>query len=212
MEKTDCLLEVHRNVIDVKSIVFLMILLAPEVSFVTLHMRWHKGCCSNNRGAFCLRMHQIWVSMSIAAGARLHKARHSSRTKTKLFAMALQTKLFFLLQVCVIIFIVTESVERSKHGCIMCGKKSQRTPFRCVKLNTDLEACFGFLEKTSGDICEACRKALQQYRKNGKTFHHVSVFLTIFCNRTYTRNVKINIERCCMQLKLQSVIISSSKI
>ena len=25
---------------------FLMILLAPEVSFVTLHMRWHKGCCS----------------------------------------------------------------------------------------------------------------------------------------------------------------------
>ena len=25
-----------------------MILLAPEVSFVTLHMRWHKGCCSNS--------------------------------------------------------------------------------------------------------------------------------------------------------------------
>ena len=46
MEKTDCRepLEVHRNVIDVESIVFLMILLAPEVSFVTLHMRWHKGC------------------------------------------------------------------------------------------------------------------------------------------------------------------------
>ena len=46
MEKTDCreLLEVHRNVIDVESITFLMILLAPEVSFVTLHMRWHKGC------------------------------------------------------------------------------------------------------------------------------------------------------------------------
>ena len=46
MEKTDCreLLEVHRNVIDVESIAFLMILLAPEVSFVTLHMRWHKAC------------------------------------------------------------------------------------------------------------------------------------------------------------------------
>ena len=25
-----------------------MILLAPEVSFVTLHMRWHKGCCCNS--------------------------------------------------------------------------------------------------------------------------------------------------------------------
>ena len=46
MEKTDCreLLKVHRNVIDVKSIAFLVILLAPEDSFVTLHMRWHKGC------------------------------------------------------------------------------------------------------------------------------------------------------------------------
>ena len=34
----DCreLLEVHRNVIDVESIAFLMILLAPEVSFVGL--------------------------------------------------------------------------------------------------------------------------------------------------------------------------------
>ena len=46
VEKTECrkLLEVHRNVIDVESIAFLMILLAPEVSFVILHMRWHKGC------------------------------------------------------------------------------------------------------------------------------------------------------------------------
>ena len=45
MEKTDCreLLEVHRNAIDVESIAFLMILLAPEVSFVTLHMRWPKA-------------------------------------------------------------------------------------------------------------------------------------------------------------------------
>ena len=50
MEKTDCreLLEVNGNVIDVKSIAFLMILLASEVSFVTLHMRWHEGCCCNS--------------------------------------------------------------------------------------------------------------------------------------------------------------------
>lgn len=33
---------------DIKSIAFLKILLAPEVFFVTLHMGWHKGCCSNN--------------------------------------------------------------------------------------------------------------------------------------------------------------------
>ena len=61
MEKTpDCreLLEVHRNVIDLESIEFLMILLAPEVSFVTLHMRWHKGCfpkASTKRDLF------VWV-------------------------------------------------------------------------------------------------------------------------------------------------------
>ena len=80
-------------------------------------------------------------------------------------AMVVQTKLFFLLQVCVLIFIVNlmESVERSKHGCIICGEKSQRTPFRSldsVQSNADLEACFGFVEKKSEDICEACRKAL----------------------------------------------------
>ena len=70
--------------------------------------------------------------------------------------------------------------------------------------NANLEACFGFLEKTSGDICEACRKALQQYRNNGKTFHHVSVFLAFnFVNITYTCDVKIKIERCGVQLELQ---------
>ena len=136
------------------------------------------------------------------------KPANSSKTKTKLYATAVQTKLFFLLQVCmcVLIFIVnvTESVERSMHGCIICRKKSQRTPFRCVKSNADLEACFNFLEKTSGDICEAYRKALQQDRNNGKTFHHVSVFLTfIFFNLIYTRDGKMKIERCCMHLELQ---------
>ena len=53
VEKTDCreLLEVHHIVIDMKSIAFLMILLAPENSFVTLHMRWHKGYCPQKLGS-----------------------------------------------------------------------------------------------------------------------------------------------------------------
>lgn len=136
--------------------------------------------------------------MSVAAGARLHKARYSSK-KTKLCSVVRNGGANKI----VLSFVnVTESVERSKHGCIICGKKSQRSPFRCVKSNADLDACFGSLEKTTGDICEACRKALQQYRNNGKTFHHVSVFLTFnFFNLTYTRDVKIKIERCCMQLQ-----------
>ena len=134
--------------------------------------------------------------MSVAAGARLHKA--SAQTPAILRScaqMAVETNLFFLL--CVLIIVnVTESVERSKQGCIICGKKSQRTSFRSVQSNADLEACFGLQEKTSGDICEVCRKALQQYKNNGKTFHHVSVFLTFnFFNLTYTCDVKIKIER-----------------
>ena len=122
--------------------------------------------------------------------------------------MAVQKKWFFLLHVCMhlLIFIVnmTESVERSKHGCIIYGKKSQRTPFHCVKSNADLEACFGFLKKTSGDICEARRKALQHYTNKGKTFHHIYVFPKFnFFYLTYTCDVKIKINRCSMQLELQ---------
>ena len=106
--------------------------------------------------------------MSVVAGERLHKARAPAN-----FTQWRCNKIVFpFASVC-----TTESVERSKPGCIICGKKSQRTPFRSVdsvQANADLEACFGFLKKTSGDICEA----LQHYRNSGKTFRHVSVFLT----------------------------------
>ena len=99
-------------------------------------------------------------------------------------------------------------MERLKRGCIICGKKSQRTPFRSVdsgQSNADLGACFGFVEKTSEDIFEGGRKALQHYRNNGKAFHHVSVFLTFtFFHITYTCDVEIKIESCCMQLELHS--------
>ena len=114
--------------------------------------------------------------------------------------MAVKAKLLFFLQVCVLIFIVnlTESVERSKHGCIICWKKSQRTQFRSVdsiQSNADLKACFGFVEKKSEDICEACRKALQHYTNSGKTFHRVNVFAKFtFFNLTYTYDVEIKTE------------------
>ena len=153
--------------------------------------------------------------MSVAAGARPHKLPPFFENQNKVVcAMAVQTKLFFVLQVCALIFIVnvTEGVERSKHGCLICGKKSQKTPLRSVdrQSNADLEACFGFVGKTSGDICEACRKVLHQYRNNGKTFHHVSVFLTFNSfNLAYTCDVKIKIERYCVQLELYRSVIFS---
>lgn len=65
--------------------------------------------------------------MSVAAGAHLHKARHSSK-KTKLCSVVgnggANKIVFSFASVCNNFYCnVTESVERSKHGCIICGKK-----------------------------------------------------------------------------------------
>ena len=71
VEKTDYreLLEVHRNVIDVESIAFLMTLVAPEaVPFVTLHMRWHKGCFSKSihKNEGCYRTENLQKEIYLA--------------------------------------------------------------------------------------------------------------------------------------------------
>ena len=72
-----------------------------------------------------------------------------------------------------------ESVEKSKFGCVVCKKKSQLRPFqKAAKAYTnDLESCFGIRAAIDDDkliICEACRRALQEHRRTGKSFHHVS--------------------------------------
>ena len=71
-----------------------------------------------------------------------------------------------------------ESVEKSKFGCLVCKKKSQLRPFQKAKAYTnDLESCFGIRAVIDEDkliICEACRRALQEHRRTGKSFHHVS--------------------------------------
>ena len=126
---------------------------------------------------------------------------HSSRTKTKLCAMAVQTKLFFLFS-----FSCCKRDGKCRKVEVWVYNLKEKVSELILdrQLNANLEACFSFLEKTSGDICKACRKALQQYRNNGKTFHHVSVFLAFnFVNITYTCDVKIKIQRCGVQLELQ---------
>ena len=71
-----------------------------------------------------------------------------------------------------------ESVEKSKFGCLVCNKKSQLIPFQRAKAYTnDLESCFGIRAAIDDDkliICEACRRALQEHRRTGKSFHHVN--------------------------------------
>ena len=74
-----------------------------------------------------------------------------------------------------------------------CGKKSQNIP----KFN-DLEACFGFnpIDVNAADICEVCRRAVQEYRSTGKIFHHVSVFILlpvfIFSKAFYDRTPNLS--------------------
>ena len=71
-----------------------------------------------------------------------------------------------------------ERVEKSKFGCLLCKRKSQLRPFQKAKAYTnDLESCFGIRAAIDNDkliICEACRRALKQHRRTGKSFHHVS--------------------------------------
>ena len=87
-----------------------------------------------------------------------------------------------------------ETVRRSKDGCIVCGKKSQNIPFRSsASYFYDLEACFGFnpIDVNAGDICEGCRRAVQEYRSTGKTFHHVSVACHFLFSRKHFTTVRL---------------------
>lgn len=97
---------------------------------------------------------------------------------------------FVLLSFC----FLCETVKRSKDGCIVCGKKSQNIPFRSsASYLDDLEACFGFkpIDVHSGDICEGCRRAIQEYKSTGKTFHHVSVACHFLFSRKHFTTVRI---------------------
>ena len=72
-------------------------------------------------------------------------------------------------------------VEKSKYGCSVCRKKSQLSPFQKAKAYTDdFDSCFGIRTAIDDDklICEGCRRALQEHRRTGKSFHHVSAVST----------------------------------
>ena len=88
------------------------------------------------------------------------------------------TVVFFLFA----LYKLSESAEKSKYGCSVCKKKSQLSPFQKAKAYTDdLESCFGIRTVIDDDkvICEGCRRAVQEHRRTGKSFRHVSAVLNI---------------------------------
>lgn len=111
--------------------------------------------------------------------------------------MAMYAKVSLAIKVVFVILsfcFLCETVIRSKDGCIVCGKKSQKIPFRSsASYFYDLEACFGYnpIDGNAGDICEGCRRAVQEYRNTGKTFHHVSVVRHFLFSRKHLTTVRL---------------------
>ena len=64
-------------------------------------------------------------------------------------------------------------LARSKEGCCICGKKTDKTKFRNVagdedKENRDVGQAFGLINFGSGDMCAACYRALRKSKSCGK--------------------------------------------
>ena len=94
------------------------------------------------------------------------------------------------------------------------GKKSQNIPFRSsVSYFYDLEACYGFnpIAVNAGDICEGCRRAVQEYRSTGKTFHHVSVACHFLFSRKHFTTVRLTWAKREMKL-VKKCLVSTSCI
>ena len=132
------------------------------------------------------------LPMSVSADVRLLSAnarfsRHFARSKSRerIIMAVFAAKLFFVFQCMLLLFLNTEGVQRSKDGCFVCGRKSQETRFRSASpYAEDLENCFGgnlrLSASSTADICEGCRRALQEHRRTGQTFHHVSFETSFF--------------------------------
>ena len=155
-----------------------------------LNIFYGHNVLKTSREAFCLRMlHRGTFNVknhwyAPAPRVRVHfppifeypKCKAESRNKTMaIFARnPLRITVVFLLFA---LYNLSESVEKSKFGCLVCKKKSQLRPFQKVKAYTKyVESCFG-IRTTIDDnliICKACRRVLQEHRRTGKSFHHVS--------------------------------------
>ena len=95
----------------------------------------------------------------------------------------------------------------------MCGRKSQPNKFQKVKTYTnDFESCFKIVKAIDEEevICEGCRRAIEEHRRTGKSFHHVSAISSYYltfeaslsCKRfKLFQKIKFN-TRLCFCLKV----------
>ena len=120
-----------------------------------------------------------------------------------------------LFSVCFVLLNMSESKERSKNGCVVCGRKSQGSPFRHVEQNNELEVCFG--EQALGDISETCRRALQDHKTRQRHFIMLVFFsrnLYAYLLSNFTRDIKFCSERFEIYQEMvckpaQSIIIAT---
>ena len=151
------------------------------------------GPCQN-RGAFCLRMcianfyHRSNRCNEPALRVRVRFPPNflflfcQKNNFMKMAGFAVKC-LFVVLVALLIVPHVKCVLKRSKEGCVICGRKSQPCNFQNADAYADdFVSCFGtgvLKETTHREICEGCRRAVQEYRMTGKTFHHVSRILNV---------------------------------
>ena len=76
------------------------------------------------------------------------------------------------------------SATKSKNGCVVCGRKSQPRYFQKAKsYEKEFKCCFGMVGRaidTEDVICEGCRRAVEEHRRTGNSFQHVSAISSYY--------------------------------
>ena len=102
----------------------------------------------------------------------------------KIQAKTMSANLFkcLLLFILLILTLVVSTPTEKKRKCIVCHKsidKKLETTRSSLPQQRELEACFGVSYDEPGTLCSTCRRALYRYKKTGKTFFNVRIFIDI---------------------------------
>ena len=153
--------------------------------------RLHTDCSAaeqrgaESRGVFCCECASRSCLLRVTAGMRPRRAyvfvsrQFSNRcgssgarnTMARLFVFVVILEIFSQCY-------LAESAKKSKIGCVVCGRKSQPRYFQKAKsYEKEFKCCFGIVGRaidTEDVICEVCRRAVEEHRRTGNSFQHVS--------------------------------------